>query len=169
MSKEEYLLATREDLAAISHLFRHTIKTVASKDYSAQEIASWSEGAKNTDNWLKRIDTHYYLLIKVEDKLIGMASLDKTGYLDVIFVHPQHQGEGIASALLLKMENKALEDGHNVITSDVSITAKPFFLHKGYSIVKPQLVLCRGVVLRNYHVKKNFDNLNCNYSGTQDK
>jgi putative acetyltransferase len=154
MTQEEYSLATRNDLDAIAYLFRHTIQTAASNDYSAQEIASWSEGAKNTDNWLKRIDTHHYLLVKVEDKLIGMASLDNTGYLDVIYVHPQHQGKGIASALLSKMEDKAIEDGHDVITSDVSITAKPFFLHKGYRIVKPQLVLCRGVVLRNYNVKK---------------
>ena len=154
MSKEEYSIATRNDLDAITFLFRHTIQTTASKDYSAQEIASWSEGAKNTDNWHKRIDTHYFLLAKVENKLVGMASLDKTGYLDVIYIHPQHQGHGLASTLLLKMEEKALEYGHNRITSEVSITAKPFFLHKGYSIVKPQLVLCRGVVLRNYNVKK---------------
>jgi putative acetyltransferase len=52
------------------------------------------------------------------------------------------------------MEQKAMDDGHEIITSDVSITAKPFFLHKGYKIVKPQLVLCRGVVLRNYNVCK---------------
>ena len=154
MSKEEYSLATHKDLAAIANLFKFTIQKVASKDYSSQEINSWSAGAKNTDNWLKRIDTHYYLLVKMKGLLVGMASLDETGYLDVIYVHPDHQGKGIASTLLNKMENKALEDGHTAITSDVSITAKPFFLHKGYCILKPQLVLCRGVVLRNYNVMK---------------
>lgn len=154
MSNKEYSLATRNDLDEITHLFSFTIRSVASKDYSAQEIASWSEGAKNTDNWLKRIDTHYYLLVKVNDILAGMASLDKSGYLDVIYVHPNHQGEGIASSLLDKMEKRAQYDGHSVIKSDVSITAKPFFLKKGYSVIKPQLVLCRGVVLRNYHVEK---------------
>ena len=154
MSQEEYSLATRKDLDSITYLFRNTIQTVASKDYSAQEIDSWSEGAKITDNWLKRIDTHHFLLVKAGHKLVGMASLDNRGYLDVIYVHPQYQGKGIASELLLRLENKAVEDGHKAITSDVSITAKPFFLHKGYSVVKPQLVLCRGVVLRNYNVQK---------------
>ena len=154
MTEKVYSIATIDDLNDITNLFKQTIQTVASKDYSAQEIASWSEGAKNTDNWLKRIDTHYYLLVKIEDILVGMASLDKSGYLDVIYVHHEYQGHGIATELLSKMEQKAKEDGHDVITSDVSITARPFFLHKGYSVVKPQLVLCRGVVLRNYNVMK---------------
>ena len=154
MHLKVFSLATRNDLEKITHLFRDTIQNVASKDYSAQEITSWSEGAKNTDNWLKRIDTHYYLLVNINNRLAGMASLDKTGYLDVIYVHPEHQGEGIASDLLHKMEERARQDGHDYITSDVSITAKPFFLKKGYVVVQPQLVLCRGVVLRNYHVQK---------------
>ncbi len=154
MITKTYSIATKNDLKEITNLFRQTIQNVANKDYSPQEIASWSDGAKNTDNWIKRIDTHYYLLVKIENTLVGMASLDRSGYLDVIYVHHEYQGLGIASELLSKMENKAKEDGHRIITSDVSITAKPFFLYKGYQVVKPQLVLCRGVVLRNYNVKK---------------
>ncbi|MDF1696883.1 MAG: GNAT family N-acetyltransferase [Saprospiraceae bacterium] len=154
MLNKEYSFATTNDLQEITNLFKNTIQNVALKDYSAQEITSWSEGAKNTDNWLKRIDTHYFLLVKIEDVLVGMGSLDSNGYLDVIYVHHDYQGHGIASDLLRRMEEKAKSDGHRFITSDVSITAKPFFLHKGYTLVKPQLVLCRGVVLRNYHVQK---------------
>lgn len=154
MITKTYSLATRNDLDDITQLFRQTIEKVASKDYSPQEIASWAEGDKYKDNWLKRIDTHYYLLVKIENKLVGMASLDDKGYLDVIYVHNEYQGIGLATDLLTRMEAKAREDGHTYITSDVSITAKPFFLHKGYEVVNPQLVLCRGVVLRNYNVKK---------------
>ena len=157
MAQKIFTIATRNDVKDIAQLFQQTIQTVASKDYSPQEITSWSDGAKNTDNWHKRIDTHYYLIVKIEDILVGMASLDKTGYLDVIYVHHKYQGQGIASDLLSKMENQARKEGHSVITSDVSITAKPFFIHKGYTIVKPQLVLCRGVVLRNFHIMKKLD------------
>lgn len=154
MLSKQYSLATKKDLKDITHLFKHTIETVASKNYSAQEIKSWSAGAKNTDNWLKRIDTHYFLLVKVNQTLVGMASLEENGYLDVIYVHPKYQGQGIASDLLNKMEEKAKMYGHSEITSDVSITAKPFFLHKGYEIIQPQLVYCRGLYLRNYNVRK---------------
>jgi len=95
-------------------------------------------------------------LVKIKDVLVGMASLDQTGYLDVIYIHHEYQGQGIASDLLQRMENKAKENGLDMITSDVSIAAKPFFMKRGYVLKKPQLVLCRGVILRNYHVQKIF-------------
>ncbi len=124
------------------------------KHYSSKEIIAWSQGAKIINNWLKRIDTHYYLLAKIDDRLVGMASLDETGYLDVLYVSKDHQKKKIASTLLLKMEDMARIDEHEYIYSDVSITAKPFFLYKGYEMIRPQLVMCRGIVLRNYHIRK---------------
>jgi len=149
-----FSLATRNDLHAITDLFSTTIVHVNKNHYSPQEIKAWAKGADNIDNWYNRIDNHFFLLAKIDDTLVGMASLDIHGYLDVIYVHKDHQGKKIASTLLKKMETKAREDGHEQITSDVSITAKPFFLHFGYTVIQPQLVLCRGVVLRNYHVSK---------------
>lgn len=148
-----YSLAKLSNIDEITSLFRNTIRTVNTKDYSPQEIEAWSQGADNTTNWITRIETHYFILARIDKMLVGMASIDSNGYLDVMYVHHQYQGVGIATVLLTKMINQARSIGHKKITSDVSITAKPFFLYKGFKLVTPQLVLCRGVVLRNYHVK----------------
>jgi len=152
MTNVTYSLAKLSNIEEITSLFRSTIQKVNTKDYSSQEIEAWSKGADNIDNWVKRIDEHYFLLAKIQNILIGMASIDDSGYLDVIYVHYQYQGQGIAKTLLVKMIERAKSLGLKKITSDVSITAKPFFLYKGFEIVNPQLVLCRGVVLRNYNV-----------------
>ena len=153
MTKVTYSLAKLSNIEEITSLFRDTIQTVNTKDYSSQEIEAWSRGADNIENWVKRIETHYYILAKIENKLVGMASIDDDAYLDVIYIHHQYQGKGIAKSLLNQMIDRANSLGHKEITSDVRITARPFFIYKGFEIVKPQLVLCRGVVLRNYHVR----------------
>ncbi len=153
MTNVTYSQANLSNMGEITSLFRNTIQTVNTRDYSAQEIEAWSRGADNIKNWVRRIETHYFILAKIEHKLVGMASIDEDGYLDVIYLHPQHQGMGIAKSLLNQMIDKAKSLGHNQITSDVSITAKPFFIYKGFEIIKPQLILCRGVVLRNYNVR----------------
>jgi putative acetyltransferase len=153
MTNVTYSQAKLSNMAEITSLFRDTIKTVNTIDYSSQEIEAWSKGADNIENWVRRIKTHYFILAKIKDKLVGMASIDDDGYLDVIYVDLQHQGMGIAKSLLNQMIDRAKSMGHKQIKSDVSITAKPFFIYKGFEIIKPQLVLCRGVVLRNYNVK----------------
>ena len=149
-----YSIAKLQDLEEITSLFRNTINTVNTNDYSPQEIKAWSQGADCLENWKIRIDTHHFILAKDKNTLIGMASIDKNGYLDVMYVHHKYQSMGIASTLLSKSIEHAKSQGHKEITSDVSITAKSFFLHKGFEIIKPQLVLCRGVVLRNYRIKR---------------
>ena len=153
MTNVTYSLAKLSNIEEITSLFRDTIRTVNTKDYSPQEIEAWSQGADNLDNWKRRIETHHFILAKIEHKLVGMASIDKVGYLDVMYVHPRYQGLGIATNLLSKCIENAKSQELREVTSDVSITAKLFFLYKGFKIIKPQLVLCRGVVLRNYHVK----------------
>lgn len=148
-----YSEAKLSNLEEITSLFERTIRTVNKNDYSTKEIDAWAKGAQVTVNWINRIETHYFILAKLEDILVGMASITDDGYLDVLFVHTDYQGRGLASSLLSKIKERAIEKGNTVMSSDVSITAKPFFLYKGFEIVRPQLVLCRGVVLRNYHVK----------------
>lgn len=154
MNNVSFRKAKIGDISKITNLFRNTINSVNSKHYSPQEIKAWSDGADNIDNWRLRIDTHHFTLAEINAQLAGMMSITSSGYLDVIYVHEDYQGKGIASSLLNKAEQYALAQGHAQITSDVSITAKPFFLHKGFEIIRPQLVLCRGVVLRNYTVSK---------------
>ena len=156
MNNVTYSIAKRKDISDISNLFRNTIQNVNINDYSPQEIEAWSRGAENTENWIRRVDSHHFILARIDDQLVGMASIDVDSYLDVIYVHHEYQGLGIARTLLDHMEDKAQKMGYNFMTSEVSITAKPFFQYKEFEILEPQLVLCRGVVLRNYYVKKTF-------------
>jgi len=146
--------ATIEDIDDITALFSDTITSVNTKDYSPQEIEAWAAGAEVKENWCRRLKDDYYVVAYQDSTLVGMACIDNDGYLDVIYVHKDYQGQGIASKLLSMMEDRAIRLGHDNITSDVSITAKPYFIHKGFRVIKPQLVLCRGVVLRNYNVAK---------------
>ena len=89
-------------------------------------------------------------LVAIENSIIvGFGDIDSTGYLDRLYVHKDYQKQGIASALCDKLEN-----GFTKITTHASITAKPFFLHRGYKVVKEQQVERNGIFLTNYVMEK---------------
>ncbi|RFT67736.1 N-acetyltransferase [Bacillus clarus] len=48
-----------------------------------------------------------------------------------MFTHKDHQGRGIASRLLQKLEEAAMKLGDKEIYIEASITAKHFFENKG--------------------------------------
>ena len=77
--------------------------------------------------------------------------MDETGYLDRLYVHKDYQGQGVASAICDELERFA---AGKTITTHASITAKPFFQHRGYRVVHKQEVIRRGVVLTNFVMKK---------------
>ena len=77
--------------------------------------------------------------------------MDETGYLDRLYVHKDYQGQGIASAICDELERFAVG---KTFTTHASITAKPFFQHRGYRVVCKQEVIRRGVALTNFIMEK---------------
>ena len=63
-------------------------------------------------------------------------------------------GKGIGKALMQQLLNKANQANIKRLYSHVNITAKPFFQHYGFQVVKAQQVNIRGQVLTNYVMEK---------------
>ena len=72
------------------------------------------------------------------------------GYLDRLYVHKDHQGIGIATALCEKLE-ASVESA--TVTTHAFIT-RPFFEDRGYVVKKEQQVERQGILLTNYVMEK---------------
>lgn len=55
--------------------------------------------------------------------IVGFGYIDKTGYLDRLYVHLDYQRKEIATAICNRLESAVSEN----IVAHVSITARPFF------------------------------------------
>lgn len=138
-----------EDCDIISQLFYKTVHSVNAKDYTAEQLSVW---ANNTDSLKSRRNDllkQYTLIAEMNGVIVAFGSIDKSGYLDLLFVHKNFQNQGIATALC-----NELEKGYSVIKTYASITAKPFFESRGYSVVKVQEIKRSGVKLLNYEMQK---------------
>ncbi|MEW9053974.1 MAG: GNAT family N-acetyltransferase [Neobacillus sp.] len=86
--------------------------------------------------------------------IVEFGDIDSNGYLDRIFVHKDFQQQGIASKICNELEQYAKDKGLLFITTEVSITAKPFFQKYGYQILKEQQIDRNGQFLTNYLMRK---------------
>ena len=146
--------ATIEDVPEITTLFRDTVREVNSKDYSDNQIQTWSAGANDTEKWEERVNRFYFLIAETNDTIVGFAYLKNGNYFDGLFVHKDYQRQGIASKLLRIIESKVMMDGFDEIKSDVSITALPFFEDHYYDVIKKQKKVLKGMSFENYIVSK---------------
>ncbi|MEE6128000.1 GNAT family N-acetyltransferase [Chryseobacterium arthrosphaerae] len=143
------------DLPAMQQLFADTIQVICKNDYNDLQRNAWSAGADNEERWMNVIKGQYVLIAEAENQLVGFSTLDQGTYIDLLFVHKDHQHQGIASLLYAKMEEEALRHGQKQLTADVSKTARPFFEKSGFRILKEQTVNVRGIDLINYKMIKN--------------
>lgn len=102
--------------------------------------------------------------------IIGFGDMDDTGYLDRLYVHKDYQGRGVATAICDRLEedfclsrgqllqNSAMQKRKNdTFTTHASITARPFFEKRGYTVVKAQQVVRKGISIRNYIMRKRIE------------
>jgi putative acetyltransferase len=142
--------ATIEDVEQITQLFRDTILTINSKDYNEEQVKAWAATSKNIDRLTAKIKEDYFIVTEMDNSIVGFSSITPSGYLDFMYVHKDHQRKGIANKLLHEIKTQAIKWGLAEITTDASITAKPFFEKQGFKIIVQQKVYIIDVMLINY-------------------
>lgn len=147
--------ATLADIPELKEMYKATLRAVNSADYTPEEIEDWASCGDNAAHMADLITNLYFLVaLNENNQIIGFTSIQTDGYLHSMFVHKDYQRMGVASFLLSKAEEYATENHIKTITSEVSITAKPFFERKGYQVVKQQKRQANKLCLTNYWMKK---------------
>ena len=138
------------DCKELTELFYNTVHRVNAKDYTKEQLDVWATGQVDLEKWNESLQEHFSIVAVDDEIIVGFGDIDKTGYLDRLFVHASYQRKGIATAICNQLEQTVQGD----ITTHASITAKPFFEKRGYKIVKEQQVERQGIFLTNFCMKK---------------
>ena len=145
---KEYEPADCEHLAK---LFYGTVHTINAKDYSQEQLNVWATNKIDLEVWNKSLSEHYTVVAVENNIIVGFGDIDKSGYLDRLYVHKDYQRQGIATAICDKLEQAVKV---NKIITHASITAKPFFEQRSFKVVKEQQVERNGIALTNYVMEK---------------
>ncbi len=143
-----------EDCEMIANLFYETIHSVNSKDYTEIQLNAWASRDFDLVKWNNRLSNNYSVIVEKNNIIIGFGDVDCKGYFDHLFTHKDYQGIGVATLISDRIENYTYQNGIHIITTDASITAKPFFEKRGYIIQKNQIVEKRGQLLKNFKMQK---------------
>jgi len=135
-------------------LFYDSVRKVAIRDYTAEQVAAWAPDTMDEAHWRARIESNNPFVCEHEGQIVGYADLQPSGYIDHFFVHHQWQGQGVAKALFATIEADAKRQQLAELWANVSITARPFFESRGFLVVAEQDVAVRGVTLRNFKMVK---------------
>ncbi|RJF86668.1 GNAT family N-acetyltransferase [Oleomonas cavernae] len=142
------------DLPALIELFRGAVRGVAARDYTPAQILAWAPDDLEADDWLPRLAAKRTWVARIAGEPMGFSDLEADGHIDMMFVHAGHQGQGIATRLLATVEAAARAAGLPRLHTEASITARPFFARRGFTVITAQSVSLGDQQLTNYRMEK---------------
>lgn len=139
-----------QDYPALAGLFYDTVHTVNARDYTPPQLEAWADGHVDLAAWDRSLSERHSLVAVWDGVIVGFGDMASDGYLDRLYVHKDYQGRGIATALCDALEQAV----PGPYTTHASITARPFFEHRGYRVVREQQVERKGILLTNFVMQK---------------
>ncbi|MGH6717906.1 MAG: GNAT family N-acetyltransferase, partial [Alphaproteobacteria bacterium] len=130
-----HIRAFREaDAAILARLFHESVHGATTRDYSEVERRAWSPAIPDARAWAARMAARTTLVAEHAGVIVGFAELEPPDHLDLLYVSKDHQGLGVASALLAAVEDRARRAGATRLVTAASLTARPFFAGRGFTI-----------------------------------
>lgn len=142
------------DEIELRKIFFHTIRNINIKDYSKEQVTAWAPDEFDATQWQERVSAINPFIATIDHHIVGYADIQPDGHIDHFFCHWQHQGQGVGKTLMQTILSQAKHNNINRLYSHASITAKPFFEHFGFTMVKQQSVEIRGQILTNFVMEK---------------
>lgn len=100
------------DAAAAAELFHETVHAVNARDYTSEQLDAWAPGGDGLARRLaKRLLGQGALGAWDGSTLVGLGSLEGADLLDMLYVHRDYQGRGVARLLAGALEREARERG----------------------------------------------------------
>ncbi len=142
------------DAPALAAIFRASIEALAGEDYSPAQQEAWMSVADDEEAFAARLAGDLTLVAIVNREPVGFASLRDNAHIEMLYVRPDHAGQGVAKALCEAQEMLAAARGTTALTVDASDNALGFFAHRGYASTRRNTVELNGEWLANTSMQK---------------
>jgi putative acetyltransferase len=142
------------DIPHISRLYYDTIHFVNCNDYTREQIDAWAPTVPKDSFWRDRFKKYNVYVAEEGRYIVGFTELDAFGHIDCFFVHHQWQRQGVGTCLMDRVIAAARRKQIARLFAEVSITARPFFTNRGFSVVKENQVIRGGVKLEQYSMER---------------
>lgn len=142
------------DAPRLTALFHNSVHRVPSPHDDTQQRRAWSPVVPDAAVWQRRMTARPTRVAMIGDTIVGFAEFDPPDHLDMLYVDADHQGQGVATALLDAVIAQARDLGARRLVTEASPIARPFFTARGFATRREETVERDGVALRRFVMER---------------
>ena len=138
---------------ALCAVFHSSVHELARGDYTPTQLEAWAPSCLDEQlsaAWRARMQAIAPFVVETDHgDIAGYGDLQPTGYIDHFYVSGRYARQGVGTLLMQHLLSLARAQRVPLLTSDVSVTAQPFFERFGFRITERKLATVRGVAMPN--------------------
>ncbi|QUM88325.1 GNAT family N-acetyltransferase [Moritella sp. 36] len=138
----------------VADLFHQSVHAIDPSVYTPEQKEAWASTPPDYAKWSLRLDEKRPFVAIINGLVAGFIELDADGHIDCTYTHPNFQGMGVASALYAHLLAEAKLRNIERLYVEASFIAKPFFEHRGFSVIKRNTFQRNGVTLVNFTMER---------------
>jgi putative acetyltransferase len=132
------------DAPLLAALYQAAVEELTGDDYTEAQRAAWASLADDEAVFAARLSGDLTLVATLDGETAGFASSKDNASIEMLYVHPDAVGQGVASALCEALERLAAARGATSLTVDASDTAEGFFARRGYAPQRRNTAVLEG-------------------------
>jgi putative acetyltransferase len=142
------------DTPVLAAIFAAAIEELTGDDYNEEQRQAWAAVAEDEERFGKKLASELTLIATLRNAPVGFASLKGKNNVDMLYVHPSVEGQGVASMLLDALEKLAGGRGADKLAVEASDNAADFFRKRGYVAQQRNSITVNGEWLANTTMQK---------------
>jgi len=150
MSSFKIVAYSAEYATQITELFYQAVHAIDSAIYSISQKNAWAAKPINYKQWRERLAVKKPFVILDNQLVVGFIELEEDGHIDCLYVHPQYQGQGVATQLVTYVIAQAKNKGLTTLYVEASIVAKSLFEQCHFTVTKQNTVIRNDISLINF-------------------
>jgi putative acetyltransferase len=124
--------ATEADRTGVLRAHREAVRALEPGAYTREQLAAWDH-ERDPDEYPIADECKALVVADRDGTVAGFGQMDlETAEVEAVYVHGDHTGEGVGSALLSHLEGRAAGRGHRAVTLLASKNARGFYERAGY-------------------------------------
>ncbi|WP_078604495.1 GNAT family N-acetyltransferase [Thioclava sediminum] len=135
-------------------IFFDAVREGAREFYNFEQRRAWASGPPSGPNWASRLTAQRTVVARLVGQPVGFMTLDDDGYIDLAFVAPGYQRQGVGGSLYARIEAIARDGVIARLHSHASYLARGLFEQQGWDVVREQKIERAGVTLTNFLKEK---------------
>ena len=145
-----------DDSAAMANIFQRSVRGVGLLLYCARQVDAWAARGPNAARIRAQCADGRVVMVAERDDgaIIGFCDLEPNGHIDFLYCAPEAIRSGVGSALYQVIERAALNRNMRRLHCEASEAAKPFFINKGFSLIKRCDFWIENVPIHNFAMVK---------------